>query len=186
MSTEQARASGGLKDNVESGRRMESGEAGCQRLLPTRCIGVARRQKRAGNRQSKRSSKIGLCGALWAKSTRSIWRCKKRSQRHAPNLYTSTTRQQGHDLSDIYHNGLQHDKRHVRINESPPARMSQNNAIAQEEDLRPGRRPTTAHHRGRPAYLGLSWPPRDLALSWHLVGTQLRPHVIQIAVSLPR
>jgi hypothetical protein len=25
-----------------------------------------------------------------------------------------------------------------------------------------------------PAYLGLSWPPRDLALSWHLVGTQLR------------
>jgi hypothetical protein len=58
--------------------------------------------------------------------------------------------------------------------------------LLREEDLRPGRRPTTAHHRGRPAYLGLSWPPRDLALSWHLVGTQLRPHVIQIAVSLPR
>jgi hypothetical protein len=46
-------------------------------------------------------------------------------------------------LSDIYHNGLQDDKRQVRINESPPARMSQNSAIAQEEDLRPGRRPTS-------------------------------------------
>jgi hypothetical protein len=50
------------------------------------------------------------------------------------------------NLSDIYHNGLQDDKRLVRINESPPARMSQNSAIAQEEDLRPGRRPTTAQH----------------------------------------
>ena len=113
-----------------------------------------------------------------------FWEVQNHSQRHAPDLYTSAARHRGHDLSDIYHNGLQDDKRPVRIHESPHARMSQNSAIAQEEDLRPGRRPTTAHHRGRPALLGLSRPPRDLVLSWNLVGTPLRLHVIRIATLL--
>jgi hypothetical protein len=67
---------------------------------------------------------------------------------HTINLKVRETLPSGKvtNLSDIYHNGLQDDKRLVRINESPPARMSQNSAIAQEEDLRPGRRPTTAQH----------------------------------------
>ena len=174
---------------AEASKTTWSLDGGCKvvRLDANDCfrldaLALSSGKSEAGNRQSRKSSIcVEHCGQ---KSTRSIWRCKKRSQRHAPDLYTSATRQQGHDLSDIYHNGLQDDKRHVRINESPPARMSQNSAIAQEEDLRPGRRPTTEHHGGRHAYLGLSWPPRDLALSWHLVGTQLRPHVIWVATPL--
>jgi hypothetical protein len=105
----------------------------------------------------KRPSIRTDCGALWAKSTRSIWEYKKSFQRQCTKpIYIGHETTKAYDLSDIYHNVLQDDKRQDRIHESPPARMSQNSAIAQEEDLQPGRRPTTAHRRGRPAYLGLS------------------------------